>query len=141
MSKEEEEVDPCSGAAVTAEELCSQALVLGVIQPTLQSIKTQLEKVSEKQIELTDKVAAENEKYAKSEEEFQLEAILDRTRKYHDKLTGLQQEMWILTRRSQTMKLRSAKVQEAKQKEALKRQFEQERENALIAQPAAPGNK
>ena len=124
-----------------AVQLCSQGLVQGVVQPTLDPIGTQLQKINDKQIELADKVAAENEKYARSEEEFQLDAILDRTRKYHLKLNNLGKEMWILTQRSQTMRQRAAKLHEAKQKEALqrehKRQLDLERENALVAQPAS----
>lgn len=123
-----------------AVDLCSQGLISGQVEPTLESIGTQLlGSVQDKQIQLSDQVAKENQKYAKSEEEFQLEAILDRTRKYHLKLSGLEKQMWILTQRSQAMKLRSATVQEAKQKEALRRehqrQLEQERDDALVAQP------
>ena len=72
-------------------------------------------KVSEKQIELTDKVASENEKFVRIEEGLHLSEMIEKTNAYKSKLESIQRDMKDLTQRSKQMKLRAHKLQEAKQ--------------------------
>ena len=99
-----------------------------------------LVKVSEKQIELTDKVASENEKFVRIEEGLHLSEMIEKTNAYKLKLESIQRDMKDLTQRSKQMKLRAHKLQEAKQKEALKREYlrqkEIEKEELITAKPA-----
>ena len=96
--------------------------------------------VSEKQIELADKVASENEKFVRIEEGLHLSEMIEKTNAYKLKLETIQRDMKDLTQKSQQMKLRAYKLQEAKQKEALKRehlrQREIEKEELITARPA-----
>ena len=96
--------------------------------------------VSEKQIELADKVASENEKFVRIEEGLHLSEMIEKTNAYKLKLESIQRDMKDLTQKSQQMKLRAYKLQEAKQKEALKRehlrQKEIEKEELITARPA-----
>ena len=99
-----------------------------------------LVKVSEKQIELADKVASENEKFVRIEEGLHLSEMIEKTNAYKLKLETLQRDMKDLAQRSKQMKLRAYKLQEAKQKEALKREYlrqkEIEKEELITARPA-----
>jgi hypothetical protein len=74
-------------------------------------------------------------------EEYKLQEMIQKTRQYHQKLTNLQKEMLTLSDRSNNMKSRALKLQEAKQKEALqrelKRQDDFDREEALVAKPVS----
>ena len=99
-----------------------------------------LQQVSEKQIELTDKVASENEKFLRIEEGVHLSEMIEKTNAYKVKLELLQRDMNDMTQRSKQMKIRAHKLQESKQKEALKREYlrqkEIEKEDLLTAKPA-----
>ena len=99
-----------------------------------------LQQVSEKQIELTDKVASENEKFLRIEEGVHLSEMIEKTNAYKIKLELLQRDMNDMTQRSKQMKIRAHKLQESKQKEALKREYlrqkEIEKEDLLTAKPA-----
>ena len=96
--------------------------------------------VSEKHIELADKVASENEKFVRIEEGLHLSEMIEKTNAYKLKLESIQRDMKDLAQKSQQMKLRAYKLQEAKQKEALKRehlrQREIEKEELITARPA-----
>ncbi len=96
--------------------------------------------INNKQTVIQDRLIGENEKFEKATEEYKLQNMIQKTRQYHQKLSGLQREMQALGDRSAQMKIRSLKLQEAKQKEALKRELkrqeEAEREEALVARPA-----
>ena len=99
-----------------------------------------LQQVCEKQIDLADRVASENEKFVRIEEGLQISHMIEKTASYKHKLESLQREMKELSQRSTQMKIRAARLQEAKQKEALKREQERQRliekEELLIARPA-----
>ena len=99
-----------------------------------------LQQVSEKQIKLTDKVASENEKFLRIEEGVHLSEMIEKTNAYKVKLELLQRDMNDMTQRSKQMKIRAHKLQESKQKEALKREYlrqkEIEKEDLLTAKPA-----
>ena len=99
-----------------------------------------LQQVCEKQIDLADKVASENEKFVRIEEGLHLSQMIEKTASYKFKLESLQREMKELTQRSKQMKIRAYKLQEAKQKEALKREYQRqkeiEKEEMLTAKPA-----
>ena len=88
-------------------------------------------------ISIQDKLIGENEKFEKVAEDYKIEEMIQKTRQYHQKLTNLQKEMVTLTDRSSNMKSRALKLQEAKQKEALRRELKRqddfEREEALVA--------
>ena len=70
--------------------------------------------------------------------------MIQKTRAYQTKLNYLQREMSNLSERSNDMKHRAMKLQESKQKEALKRELKKqedlEREEALVARPASATN-
>lgn len=69
-------------------------------------------------------------------EEYKISDMIQKTKQYQQKLSGLQKEMVTLSERSANMKTRAMRLQEAKQKEALrreqKRQQAAEREEALV---------
>lgn len=118
---------------------CTRGL-LDQFQPQADKIREKLTSLTEKQLDLSDKVSAQGEKFEKTEQEFNLKDMLKKTRAYHGKLSDLKREMGELSERSSQMKVRALKLQEAKQKEALKRenkrQRELEREEMLVAKPA-----
>jgi len=99
-----------------------------------------LQQVSEKQIDLADKVASENEKFVRIEEGLHLTEMVEKTIAYKIKLESLQRDMKEMTQRSKQMKIRAYKLQESKQKEALKREYQRQREiekeDMLTARPA-----
>lgn len=101
-----------------------------------------LQQVSDKQIELADKVASENEKFVRIEEGLRLSEIVENTAAYKLKLEHIQRDMKEMTARSKQMKVRAYKLQEAKQKEALKREYQRqkeiEKEELITARPAHP---
>ena len=99
-----------------------------------------LQQVSEKQIDLADKVASENEKFVRIEEGLHLSQMVEKTAAYKLKLEYIQREMKEMTVRSKQMKIRAYKLQETKQKEALKREYQRqkeiEKEELITARPA-----
>ena len=100
-----------------------------------------MEVVNNRAISIQDKLIGENEKFEKVAEDYKIEEMIQKTRQYHQKLTNLQKEMVTLTDRSGNMKSRALKLQEAKQKEALRRELKRqddfEREEALVAKPVS----
>lgn len=96
--------------------------------------------INNRQTLLQDKLTGENEKFEKVNEEYKINEMIQKTRQYHSKLSNLQREMVVLTDRSASLKTRALKLQESKQKEALKRELkrqeELEKEEALVARPA-----
>ena len=104
-----------------------------------------MEVINNKQVTLQDKIIGENEKFEKVAEEYKIDEMIQKTRAYQAKLSQLQKEMSSLSDRSTGMKQRAMKLQECKQKEALKRELrkqeELEREEALVARPAAESSK
>ena len=97
--------------------------------------------MNNRSISIQDKLIGENEKFEKVAEEYAIQDMVQKTRQYHQKLTNLQKEMVNLSDRSESMKSRALKLQEAKQKEALKRELKRqadfEREEALVAKPVS----
>ena len=98
-----------------------------------------LQRISEKQIELKDKVASENEKFVRIEEGLHISQMIENTNAYKSKLELIQRDMKEMTQKSKQMKIRAYKLQEAKQKEALKREYEKqveiEKEELITARP------
>ena len=103
-----------------------------------------LQQVSEKQIELADKVASENEKFVRIEDGLRLSDMVEKTAAYKLKLEHIQRDMKEMSVRSKQMKIRAYKLQEAKQKEALKREYQRqkdiEQEELITARPAHATN-
>jgi hypothetical protein len=110
------------------------------LEPTLKHVDARLKAVNERQADLAEKVEAENDKFSKSEEQFQIEEMIAKTKAYLEKLVSLQKEMGAAGERAAAMRARAMKMQEAKQKEALKReqkrQKDAERDEQLVAKPA-----
>jgi len=123
---------------------CTRGLVQKFESP-VQGIDAALEVINNKQVTLQDKIIGENEKFEKVAEEYKIDEMIQKTRAYQAKLSQLQKEMSSLSDRSTGMKQRAMKLQECKQKEALKRELrkqeELEREEALVARPAAASSK
>jgi len=121
-------------------ELCTKGLVEKFNSP-VQGIDAALEVVNNRSISIQDKLIGENEKFEKVAEEYKMQEMIQKTRQYHQKLTNLQKEMLSLGDRSNQMKSRALKLQEAKQKEALKRELKRQddfdREEALVAKPVS----
>ena len=115
--------------------------IVGSFQVPLKKTEI-LQHVSEKQIELADKVASENEKFVRIEEGLHLSEMVEKIAAYKLKLEYVQREMKEMSERSKQMKIRAYKLQEAKQKEALKREYlrqkEIEKEELITARPANP---
>ena len=115
---------------------CTRGLLEQFV-PQADKVREKLTSLTEKQLDLSDKVAAQGEKFDKTEQEYDLDQMLKKTRAYHGKLIDLRREMGELSQRSGQMKVRALRLQEAKQKEALKRenmrQKELEREEMLVA--------
>ncbi len=129
-----------SSPTARAVSQCTSGLMVK-LGPTISHMDAKMKAVNERQAELAERLEAENEKFAKSEEQFPLNEMIGRTRAYHEKMVSLKKEMASLGERAGTMKARAMRLQEAKQKEALKReqkrQKEAEREEQLVAKPAA----
>ena len=121
-------------------EKCTNGLISKFEGP-VQGIDSTLEVINNRQTAITDKLIGENEKFEKVAEDYKIEEMIHKTRQYHQKLTNLQREMVTMSDRSVNMKSRALKLQEAKQKEALKRELKRqddfEREEALVAKPVA----
>ncbi len=117
---------------------CTKGLVEKFEGP-VRGIEESLKVINNRQSQIEDKLTAENEKFDKVAEEYKLDAMIQKTRLYRDKLNSLQKEMVSLSERSVSMKSRAMKLQDAKQAEALrreaKRQQDHEREEALTAKP------
>merc|ERR1712156_597608 len=106
-------------------DLCTKGLVDKIKSP-VQGIDAALEVVDNRSVSIQDKLIGENEKFEKVAEEYKMQEMIQKTRQYHSKLTHLQREMVTLSDRSSQMKSRALKLQEAKQKEALKRELERQ---------------
>ena len=102
----------------------------------VKGVDVSLEVINNRQTVITDKLIGENEKFQKVSEEYKISDMIQKTKQYQQKLSGLQKEMVTLSERSANMKTRAMRLQEAKQKEALrreqKRQQAAEREEALV---------
>lgn len=119
---------------------CTLGLIEKFESP-VKGVDVSLEVINNRQTVITDKLIGENEKFQKVSEEYKISDMIQKTKQYQQKLSGLQKEMVTLSERSANMKTRAMRLQEAKQKEALrreqKRQHAAEREEALVARPAS----
>lgn len=110
----------------------SQGLLKGLKGPN-----GQMAALSERQTELADAVSFENDKLTGATTG--LQPMIDKTALYLEKLRNINKEMQRLSEKSDSMKVRALKLQEAKQNEALMReqrlQQEKEREDMLTAKP------
>lgn len=99
-----------------------------------------MEVINNRQVQIQDKLGGESEKFEKVTHEYKIHEMIQKTRNYQMKLVNLQKEMVSLSERSASMTSRALKLQEAKQKEALKRELKRqeqlEKEEALVAKPA-----
>ena len=122
----------------------NDALTRGLLTKFEEPLKDITEKVADlsvAQIDLADATAAEAEKYKRLPEgQVSLQEMIDETRKYHNKLEMAKRDMALISERSKEMRARAMRLQELKQKEALKREHkrlkEREREEMLLAKPA-----
>jgi len=109
---------------------------------SLVRIQSSLADLCDKQTELADSISFDNDKLCRAQQsgtQPPLSKMLERTQVYHTKLTSLKREMSAIAEQSHQMKLRAFKLQESKQREALKRELERQREAEkealLVAQP------
>lgn len=135
MTEKDADYKPSSSSI----DKCTRGLIEKFESP-VQGIDASLEVINNRQTLLQDKLTGENEKFEKVNEEYKINEMIQKTRQYHSKLSNLQREMVVLTDRSASLKTRALKLQESKQKEALKRELkrqeELEKEEALVARPA-----
>ena len=118
-------------------------------EPKVSEIGGKLKRVCEKQEKLGKQVSDLKKEIAffkkgkgsddDKQESKTLSDMLEKTSFYHDKLVNLKKDMKSLSEKSGQLKLRSEKLQIAKEKEALNREMarvqELEREEALVAKP------
>ncbi len=133
----EAEKDPSVEAAAVS-RLCAAGL-LGRLQPDLEGLNKRLERLSARQMDVGDRVAAEEEKFSRAEEQFRLREMVERTRRYGAKVREIKKEMTALRERSGRLTARAVALMEAKQREAMDREQrrirEEEIEEELVAKP------
>ena len=95
--------EDAKASSATAVDQCTHGLISRV-EPTVKRFDAKLKVANERQSELAERIEAENEKFAKSEEQFPLEEMIGKTRRYHDKLASLRKEMATLAERSDSMR-------------------------------------
>ena len=95
--------EDAKASSATAVDQCKRGLISRV-EPTVKRFDAKLKVANERQSELAERIEAENEKFAKSEEQFPLEEMIAKTKRYHDKLASLRKEMAALTDRSDSMR-------------------------------------
>ena len=81
----------------------------------VRGVDVSLEVINNRQTVITDKLIGENEKFQKVSEEYKISDMIQKTKQYQQKLSGLQKEMVTLSERSANMKTRAMRLQEAKQ--------------------------
>lgn len=127
-------------ASSEAVEKCTQGLVEKFENP-VRGVNASLELVNNRQALLADRLEVENGKFTQIEKDYNVSDMLQKTRHYQQKLASLQKEMVSLTEKSSSMRSRAMKLQEAKQREALKRehkrQMDMEKEELLVAKPSS----
>ena len=82
---------------------CTSGLI-SRLEPTVKRFDAKLKVANERQSELAERIEAENEKFSKSEEQFPMEEMIGKTKRYHDKLASLRKEMTTLAERSDSMR-------------------------------------
>lgn len=70
-----------------AAQLCAHG-VLNKISQTVGHFDDKLKVVTERQVDISDKISAENEKFSKCNDQFRLQDMIDTTAHYHDKLVS-----------------------------------------------------
>lgn len=117
---------------------CSQGF-LDHYSTTFTKLSTDLERLNTAQEILTVDVKTEREKLDAIAND-DLTEMIGETGRYRLKAVRLQEEMLALSERSERLRKRAAKLQDQKQKEALKRENKRvhdiEREKELVAKPA-----
>ena len=107
---------------------------------TFKKLASDLERLNTAQEILTIDVKTESERLREAAGGHGLSGMVETTARYQQKLAKLQGDMSALTERSAKLRKRAARLQDEKQKEALRREnkrvMDLERENELIAKPA-----
>jgi len=120
--------------------LCSEAVVnhYGV---TFSCLGASLEKLNNKQTQLTKAVQKEGEKLNEERGMHKVEQMISITGIYKNKLDKIKDDMVAISARSARLRQRASKLQEEKQLESMEREVRRDtnriRESQLIAKPAA----
>ena len=95
--------EDATASSATSVDQCARGLISRV-EPTVKRFDAKLKIANERQSELAERIEAENEKFAKSEEQFPMDDMIAKTKRYHDKLAALRKEMSALAERSDSMR-------------------------------------
>ncbi|XP_061526895.1 biogenesis of lysosome-related organelles complex 1 subunit 6 [Phycodurus eques] len=108
--------------------------------PGLQNSKRTLQELTQNQLILLDALDQEVTKFRECNTLLDLNSLFTEAKIYHNKLVNIRKEMILLHERTTKLKKRALKLQQHKQKEALEREHQRdkelERERQLIAKPA-----
>ncbi|XP_077419725.1 biogenesis of lysosome-related organelles complex 1 subunit 6 [Vanacampus margaritifer] len=108
--------------------------------PGLQNSKRTLQELTQNQLILLDTLDQEVTKFRECNALLDLNSLFTEAKVYHNKLVNIRKEMILLHERTTKLKKRALKLQQHKQKEALERENQREkeleRERQLIAKPA-----
>lgn len=129
--------------AVLSEEALEK-LVSGVVNqltPDFKQAQDTLQDLTKNQLQLIDTVTAENKKFDECEAFKEVLQVMEKAKLYQNKLLHIKKDMVMLHEKSAKLKKRALKLQQQKQKEALEkeanREKELEKERMLVAQPAS----
>ena len=95
--------EDATASSATAIDQCKRGLISRV-EPTVKRFDAKLRVTNERQSELAERIEAENEKFSKSEEQFPMDEMIAKTKRYHDKFAALRKEMTALAERSDSMR-------------------------------------
>jgi len=115
--------------------------VMSQMQPQYEASQATLRDVCKSQHILIETVQAENAKFDDCSALKEVIQVMEQAKLYHNKLLTIKKDMSMLHEKSAKMKSRALKLQQQKQKEALQKEADRERqlekERALIALPAS----
>ena len=95
--------DVAASSDPAAIDQCTRGLV-GRVDPAVRRFDAKLRKLNERQSELAERIEAESEKFVKSDEQFPVDDMAAKTRRYHEKFVALRKEMAVMAERSETMR-------------------------------------
>lgn len=138
--KESQNGDDHSTATAKAVVNLSTGLV-SLFTPSMEQVSQSLSELIRNQNILIETVQHENAKYSQHHSTYDLNEVYARVKLYQTKLVNIKKEMAVLHEKSLKLKARAVRLQQQKEKErqqkALQRQHDIEREQDLIAKPAA----
>ncbi|PSN52988.1 Biogenesis of lysosome-related organelles complex 1 subunit 6 [Blattella germanica] len=109
--------------------------LLSLYEPDLKRVKQQLDELTKKQGTLVSQLQEENARFNNIQTSDDLQQMFITVKLYQSKLIAIKKEMAHLHDRATKLKKRALKLQQAKQKQALQRESQIQREADLIAKP------